>query len=191
MDTEDTPADILDSYAIRAQGGDREAFRLLFGETQLDLRIYIAAHARSRDQADEILQATYVAAFEHLHQYRPAGALRSWLKSIARNRMIDEWRQGRRMAALESLPLDEMLATEAIDELSAEDTAEAAALLTKRLALCVERLPKHAQKLLSYRYQEGMPLSDMARRFKRTADAIGVALYRIRQGLRKCLESRA
>jgi RNA polymerase sigma-70 factor (ECF subfamily) len=183
-------ADALDRLAVAAQGGDREAFRLLFLETQRDLRLFIAAHAASREQVDEILQATYVAAFERLAQYRPTQTLRGWLKAIARNRLVDEWREGRRLAALDGAAVDELLAAETVDELEAAESAEAAAAITGRLAQCLERLPGHARALVERRYCDGLPLAEMARRFRRTTEALGVALFRIRQGLRQCLEER-
>jgi RNA polymerase sigma-70 factor, ECF subfamily len=180
----------LDQLAIAAQGGDREAFRLLFLETHRSVRLCIAAQAASREQVDEILQATYVAAFEHLAQYRPTQTLRAWLMAIARNQLTDRWRENRRFSALNNAAVDEMLAVEVVDELENEEAAEAGRAMTARLALCLERLPSNARAMLDRRYREGLPLAELARRFRRTTEAIGIALFRIRQGLRQCLEGR-
>ncbi len=56
----------LDRLAVAAQGGDQEAFHPVFLETQRGVQLCIAALASSRDQVEKILQATYVAVFEHL-----------------------------------------------------------------------------------------------------------------------------
>lgn len=179
----------LDQLAVAAQGGDREAFRLIFLETQRGLRLNIAAHAASREQVEEILQSTYVAAFEHLAQYRPTQTLRAWLAAIARNQLVDRWRETRRFASLSGAALDELLATELVDELDDEEAAAAARRMTERLAQCLERLPGNARAMIDRRYREGLPLAELARRFRRSTEAIGVALFRIRQGLRRCLEN--
>src|SRR5947209_13222953 len=67
--------------------------RVLAGETALfelimrryNPRLYRAARAITRDdsQAEDILQATYVSAYEHLRQFRGGAGFGAWLTRIA------------------------------------------------------------------------------------------------------------
>jgi RNA polymerase sigma-70 factor (ECF subfamily) len=182
-------AEGLDRLVVAAQGGDREAFRLMVLETQRELRMFIAAKAASLEQVEEVLQGTYVAAFEHLAQYRPTLTFRAWLGAIARNQLVDRWRETRRFAHLNRSAMEEMLAGELVDQLEAEDLTDNSREQAARLAQCLERLPDNARAMIERRYQQGLPLPELARRFRRSTEAIGSALYRIRQGLRRCMEN--
>lgn len=187
MEAED--AQRIDELAVAAQSGDRDAFRLLVLATERDLRITIAAHSGSRESADEALQHTYVAAFEKLAQYRPSRTFGAWLKAIARNYLVDRWRESRRFAALDGAVLDELVAVAAEDALESAETEREAEAQTRRLRACLERLPERSRKLLERRYQDGLSLDALAQRFHRTAKLLSVALFRVRQVLRRCLES--
>lgn len=179
----------LDQLVAQVQGGRREAFRELFIATHQDLRLHLAAHGAGAEQVDEALQAAYVAAFERLAQYRPTGTFRAWLKAIARNQLIDRWRERRRQAEVEGTALDELVAVAAIDRLDDDEDAQVAEQRTTRLSHCLERLPEHARTLITHRHQDGISLEILAQRFKRTAGALAVALHRIRTGLKRCIEA--
>ena len=178
----------IDRLVVEVQGGRREAFREVFLATHQELRLHLAAHGAGAEQVDEALQAAYVAAYERLAQYRPSGTFRAWLKTIARHQLIDRWRERRRQAELEGTALDELVAVAAIDRLEDEEDARAAEAQAARLSRCLQQLPEHSRTLIETRYRDNLSLDDLARRFKRTANALAVALHRIRSGLKRCIE---
>ena len=181
-------SEALDRLVVEVQKGRREAFREVFSATHQDLRLHLSAHGAGAEQVDEALQAAYVAAYERLAQYRPTGTFRAWLKTIARHQLIDRWRERRRQAELEGTALDELVAVAAIDRLEDEEDAKAAEARTAQLGHCLQQLPEHARILIETRYRDNLSLDDLARRFKRTANALAVALHRIRSGLKRCIE---
>lgn len=179
--------DAIDALAVRAQQGDRESFRALVQNTQRELAISVAAHAVSRDMVEEVLQETYVTCFEKLAQYRPEGTFLPWLKAIARNRLYALWRERRRSAELDGDVLEGLVADRGLEDMEGDDEerqAEAA-----RLAQCLDRLPDRARMLLERRYCEEKPLAQLAQQFKKTAATLSVTLFRLRQQLRRCVES--
>jgi RNA polymerase sigma-70 factor (ECF subfamily) len=181
----------LDLLAQRACAGDRDAFRDLVLATQHALALSIAANVISRDMMEEVLQETYVTAFEKLGQYRQQGALLAWLKAIARNRLFQLWRERKRAAAVQhddlaGLVADQGLSTAGGDPDGAAEEARAQEL--RRLAQCLEKLPARARMLLERRYRDGHPLSLLARQFKRTVEVLSVTLFRLRQQVRACIE---
>lgn len=180
-----TPAE-LDQLAIKAQGGDRDAFRDLVLETQRELSISIAAHSASRELVEEVLQETYVTAFEKLAQYRPVGTLRPWLRTIARNHLFAHWRERRRVAEIENDALETMIADDGLKGMEHDD--ERNEVETRRLAACLEQLPERSRTMLEQRYCEEQPLAELAERFKRSAATLSVTLFRLRQQLKRCVE---
>ena len=181
----------FDALVRRSCAGDRDAFRDLVLATQQPLALSIAAHVVSRDMMEEILQETYVTAFEKLAQYRQQGAFLPWLKAIARNRLYLAWRERRRAARSRSDELDDLVAGHGLAALAGDgdgDGGEERAGEIRQLAACLERLPPRARLLLERRYRDGHPLSLLARQFKRTAAVLSVMLFRLRQQLRACIE---
>ncbi len=180
-----TPGD-LDHLAIKAQAGDRDAFRDIVLATQRELAISVAAHAASRELVEEVLQETYVTAFEKLYQYRPQGTLRPWLRTIARNHLFAHWRERRRLAEFDGDALETLIADDGLDGLDHDD--ERRELESARLALCLEHLPERARTMLERRYCEEQPLAQLAQQFKRSAATLSVTLFRLREQLRRCVE---
>jgi RNA polymerase sigma-70 factor (ECF subfamily) len=180
-----TPAE-LDRLAIAAQGGDRDAFRDLVLATQRELAISVAAHSVSRELVEEVLQETYVTAFEKLAQYRPQGTFRPWLRTIARNHLFAHWRERRRVAEFDGDALDTMIADDGIAGLDLDDGRHEEE--TARLAACLELLPDRARTMLERRYCEEQPLALLAQQFKRSAATLSVTLFRLRQQLKRCVE---
>ena len=180
-----TPGE-LDTVAIKAQTGDRDAFRELVLATQRELAISVAAHSVSRELVEEVLQETYVTAFEKLAQYRPQGTFRPWLRTIARNHLFAHWRERRRLAELDSDTLDSLVANDGLDALERDDGRDEQE--SARLAACMEQLPDRSRQMLERRYCEEQPLAQMAQQFKRSAATLSVTLFRLRQQLRRCVE---
>ena len=183
-----TPAE-LDELAIKAQAGDRDAFRDLVLATQRELAISVAAHSASRELVEEVLQETYVTAFEKLSQYRPVGTFRPWLRTIARNHLFAHWRERRRVSEIEHDTLEGMIADDGLQELERDD--ERHERESARLAECLDRLPERARTMLERRYCEEQPLSSLAQQFKRSAATLSVTLFRLRQQLKRCVERSA
>jgi RNA polymerase sigma-70 factor (ECF subfamily) len=78
-----------------------------FEEEALDLsdQVYrVARHlANSREDADELMQETYVRAFRSWQQYTPGTNLRAWLLRILTNLNIDRGRRQQRSPQTTSL----------------------------------------------------------------------------------------
>lgn len=78
-------------------------------------------------------------------------------------------------------------------ELLAEDTAEIVDSMDDRLnALqsCMKCLPEKHRQLLEERYHHGMSVKEIAQRLSRSANNIGVLLFRIRTQLHNCISKR-
>jgi RNA polymerase sigma-70 factor, ECF subfamily len=75
-----------------AQKGDLSAFNLLVLGHQDNLFGWVFYLVHDAALADDITQATFVAAYEKIHTYR-GRSFRAWLFRIARNRSYDEIRR--------------------------------------------------------------------------------------------------
>ncbi|MBA3709092.1 MAG: sigma-70 family RNA polymerase sigma factor [Planctomycetes bacterium] len=179
--------DEIDGVVRRIQGGDRAPFGDLIVEIQRDLRIFVAAHAPSADVVEEIMQASFVTAFESIADYDPRGTFGPWLKGIARNLLRRELHERRRQGRRSGDILDRAVADQCLIDL--EEREESDGEMAK-LRECLAALPSRQRELIERRYSQQLPLNVLAQQFKRNAAHLSVLLYRIRGILRACLEGK-
>lgn len=168
--------------------------------------VFRAAFRRlgDRQSAEEVLQDTYVALWQHALVFDPRqGSLLAWLSTIARNRAVDRLRQlGRRLHAV---PLGTVLADDehegrGIDRLLArgsllgsgarsEDPQELLdeAALRDRVRDMLERIPLVERQVLELAYYHELTQAEIASRLGWPLGTVKTrtrrALYRLRQAL--------
>lgn len=171
----DTSAAELDRLVRAAVSGDDAAFRALFDATYRDLRLFVAARARSQEMVDEVVQGAYVRAFEQLAVYRAGGTFVAWIKGIARNLLLQEFERRTRLAPLAEQPAP--LADPLVEDLG------------ERLTLCLDELSPTARTLMELRYHDHISVQEIAVRLGRSASSVSVSLFRLRNALATCLGS--
>ena len=135
----------------KARRGDRAAFARLYERYSRAVFLDLVARLRWREDAEDALQATFLAAWIHLPRLRAAERFLPWLFRIARNKARD---QGRR----ERLRLVRPLGEEA--DLVAPAGGEPAEVeLVKEL---VARLRPESRAILLLRAVEGWNAEEVA-----------------------------
>ena len=89
-----------DQLAAQAAAGEEAAFSELYSRHSAALYDFVIRTVRDPDTAEEVVQSTFVKAWESLPALRKGAGFRSWLFTIARNRAIDECRRSRRVVPL-------------------------------------------------------------------------------------------
>jgi RNA polymerase sigma-70 factor (ECF subfamily) len=178
-------AEEVDTLVAQARAGDRTAFRALVLALQHDLRNFLATFDVAEGLAEEVLQATFVTAYQKLARYEPRRAFAAWLKAIARNHLLKELRTRRRHAADAADTLAELAAEGALDALENADEMERH---TRRLKECLARLPEAQRRLIEDRYVAQRSTGEMASALRRSEVWVRVNLCRVRKALRLCME---
>jgi RNA polymerase sigma-70 factor (ECF subfamily) len=178
----------FDDLVVRAQGGDKDAFQHMVHLLLDEIRIFVAARARSFDLVDEVVQATFVTCYQSLQNYEPRGAFISWLKSIARHRLLQELQRRSKFCSLEGDALEAVLAHASGEDLesSATDDGERCELMR----ICLANLPERPREMLQRHHAHGISISRLAQQFKQSESAIVGTLKRIRRMVRACMESK-
>ncbi len=71
-------------------GGDAQAFGHLFSRYRDSmLQLYIQRTGGNRDDADDLIQETFLKVYLNLEKYNPAYTFGQWIFTIARNTFID------------------------------------------------------------------------------------------------------
>ncbi len=178
--------DPLDVLAVRAQAGDHEAFVAMVEQTERDLRVVVSCYATNLAMVDEVMQGTYVTAFERLNTYQPRGTLRPWLIGIARNLIRRELTQRSKALAMDGEVLEQILARQSMERLEHDDERVPESSLAV-LRSCLEQLAPEARQLITERYVCGRQVNDIAMILQRSANWVAVTLFRVRKTLHLCL----
>lgn len=142
---------------------------------------------RSRSDAEECVNDTYLRAWNAIPPARPA-AFRAWLGRIARNLSLDRWkaaRTQRRGDGMEVLlgELTECVPAPRGVEQHLEDQ-EIASLISGFL----RRLPAESRRFFLRRYWYGQELADIAEEQGCGVGKVKSSLFRTRKALRAYLE---
>ncbi|MCA8960040.1 MAG: sigma-70 family RNA polymerase sigma factor [Planctomycetes bacterium] len=143
-----------------------------------------------REQAEEIVQETFLIALQGLRRFRFEASIHTWLCGIAKNLLLQERRRSYRerlAVALDSVDpeLDAMLAN--LDETLPDEVLERAEtqdLVTATLA----SLPLPYQEVLIAKYITSDRVEDIARRRGTSAKAVESTLTRARHAFRRAFE---
>lgn len=92
-----TDEELMSSYAASGKNLHLECLIARFSD---DLYHYIKSQS-DNDLAFDICQKTWLKVMEKRSYFQPTGSVKSWLFSIARNTLIDEFRKQNRFIALD------------------------------------------------------------------------------------------
>lgn len=180
------PGDDEDSDAlVRAVlAGDTERFAVLVRRHENEVWKVAAALLGSRAASENLVQQTFVNAYERLEQYQPGRDFPRWLKGIARNLVREELRKSSREHQTLSHYRDYVLALYA-DEDAAERQARE---LARAVSACREQLAPAASRALALHYDDGLTVEQVAAAIRRTIAGTRQLLFRARLALRGCVE---
>ena len=149
--------DILQHIASR----NPERFRLIFRVFERQIKIYVCRVISTREDAEEVVQNTFMNAFRHLDDYKPERAsLLTWLMRIATNEIRMYFRK--KQPSLVSLDEEEepllLVSDDEADQILMETTENRIAHLQRAIRL----LSADEQLLLQLYYTEQRSLRDIA-----------------------------
>jgi len=150
------------------------------------LRRYLVAKL-PEGEAEEILQDTFLSAFDSLPLYRAESSVSTWLISIARHEVADFYRKRYvRVAVEKTAPLFENM----VSEILSPEFEWEKKKMEKRFFSTYHGLSKQYQDVLSYKYELSMNVKEIALRMDLSFKATESLLFRARLAFREEYESR-
>jgi len=132
-------------------GGDEAALAALIDRYAAGVHAYLLRHSGNREDADDLLQETWVRIARSAKSFDSARRFRSWLYGIATNLARDWFRRRltkeRALRTLAARP-DTVPAADAVDR--------------GELRARIAQLPENLRAVLLLRYYEGMSEAEMA-----------------------------
>lgn len=156
-----------------------EEYMRLYMAAQPPLRAYVLSAVRDLHATDDILQEVAVAAWRQFGSYEPSRPFVAWVVSIARNKCVDFLRQKKAMPLIPEDVLDQLAR-------DAAALSEEASERRKALARCLERLSEGVLGIVQLRFWESLAVGEIARRERKSFEAVRKTLTRARAFLVRC-----
>ena len=154
---------------------------------QPGVSIFISSIIPNTHDAQDVLQDVAAAIFSYDFEKQGVPAsFRGWAMGIARHKAIDFYR--RKSAKGRALLMD----AETIDQLvrANEEIVEEIDNRREALHLCMGQMPAKARHLLDMRYKSDLSPGEIAVRSNAGESAVKMALFRLRNALKDCIERR-
>jgi RNA polymerase sigma-70 factor (ECF subfamily) len=180
----------VDQLIEQARAGSEEAFYDLARLFQARVRGFVRRYVWDRSAADDVAQETLFAAYRSLDRYTAEIPFDLWILGIARNCALMHLRGEARRRTHEAGYLQAALAQWAADRLGGDSRIELRDRELLALRECLKRLPPESGQLVTAYYAERASSIEIARRTGRKESAVRMALVRIRQALKECVQSK-
>jgi RNA polymerase sigma-70 factor (ECF subfamily) len=170
---------------------DPDVIDLLIERYQYRLMRYLLSLAENRQGAEDLFQETWMRVLEQGHQYDGKSSFGPWLFRIARNLAIDRIRRRKHLVSIQDLkePPDLEGNSERFESLGASPLEQARRMEEKEcIAAALSRVPAGYREVLVLRFQEDMPLEEIAGIVEAPLSTVKSRLYRGLELLREMLE---
>jgi RNA polymerase sigma-70 factor (ECF subfamily) len=148
------PVEIIE----RAKKGDLFAFEQIIFEFEKPLWNYLVRLSGNKDDAEDLIQETFVKVYKHLKSIDGTKNIKSWIYTIATNTAYDHLRKRKREALVE---LDEEYETNventAYYPVSVEENIE-----TKDVSAAIDRLDDLYKGPILLYYKDGFSYEEIA-----------------------------
>lgn len=169
------------SQIIAATRRDPQRFGELYSLYAQPVYRYLYSRIGSVTEAEDITAQTFLAALEHFPKYRHDGYFASWMFSIARSKVMDYFRQRRKVSSLEE-----------IESVAVESNLLDQVIITERvsaLSKLIRALTFDEQELIRLRYVADLRFAEIGQLLNLKEDTVKKTLYRLLARVKDQLEN--
>jgi RNA polymerase sigma-70 factor (ECF subfamily) len=172
--------DQLTELVIKARDGNRLAFEQLIDRFQGEIHRMIYYRIRARMDTEDLTQDVFIRAYRSISRIREPGKFRSWLFTIAVNRVNDYLRKKKVRSIFKSSDEDPSIQPAATD---GQDPPEALEQILKEdfwrhIGRIAEKLSKMEREVFMLRFLDNLNIDEIARILKKSDSTAKTHLYR-------------
>ncbi len=165
----------------QVKGGDAEAFGMLYEQYAEVIFRYVYSHLEGRLDAEDLTEEIFLRAWRALPKYDERGLpFSAFLFRIARNSLIDYYRQHKSVQSIEEM---ELQAHEAGPEEMVDHKLE-----NHQLRDTIARLREDYRNVLIFRFLSGLSPEETAQVMQRSVGAVRVLQHRALSALKDLME---
>ncbi len=166
---------------VKAQQGNGKAFEQLFARFQKEVYRMVYYRTRLQQDAEDLTQEVFIRAYKKISSLKEAGRFRTWLFSIAYNRIRDFYRKKRiqNFFSLSALEEDALVGYSSHDR---ENPGPIQNLIKqdfwKQVEKFLERLSKMEREVFLLRFLDQLMITEISRVLKKSESTVKTHLYR-------------
>ena len=177
---------------LRYAGGDLDAFQTLYERHRGGLYRYFLRQGNQL-VAEELFQDVWARVIQSRKRYRPKAAFKTWLYTLAHNRLVDHWRREGARPVEQSATDDDRLEETLPDANPGPQRLVDLRDCLEQLLHLVSGLPDVQRQTFLLRHEAGMSLAEIAEamstRVETARSRLRYAMNRLRSAIAKeCLE---
>ena len=156
-------------------GGDTAAFEYLFDRYRDAIHRLFLQRTGNAEDADDLLQETFIKVYMNLHRYSPEYTFGQWLYTIARNTFIDYVRKRQ-----DDLPIDEKFSSPASNTPTPEESVISMQQRTQ-IEHYLERLTPRYRTLIVMRFFDEYSYEEIAVKLSLPLGTVKTQIHRARE----------
>lgn len=160
-----------------------KAFQALISEHKIRLYWHIRTIVKTHEDADDILQNTFIKVFKNIKSFKGDSKLFSWMYRIATNESITFLKKKAKKMKLSDQELNDYL----IDSLESDVYFEGDEIKLQ-LQKAIEALPQQQKIVFNMRYFEEIPYEEMSEILNSSVGALKSNYHHARKKVEKFLK---
>jgi RNA polymerase sigma-70 factor (ECF subfamily) len=171
----------LTQLVVKAQQGNVKAFEQLFDRFQKQVYRMVFYRTRSQQDAEDLTQEIFIRAYKKISSLKEVDRFRTWLFSIAYNRIRDFYRKKRIQHFFSLSDLDE----DALERYSSQDRENPGPIQNlikqdfwKQVEKFLGRLSKMEKEVFLLRFLDQLMIAEISRILKQSESSVKTHLYR-------------
>ncbi len=172
----------------RAKNGDTKAFEELMKKTQTNIYNLGLRLLGNKEDAADLMQETYIKAYENLDRFEGRSSFSTWLYRIATNNALMKLRKEKnKKVSIDELKKfgDKSYKIEISDWSENPSSYFKSAELKEVLQKAIDSLPPKYKSVFILHDVEGLPLAEVARILSLSVPAVKTRVHRSRMYLRE------
>jgi RNA polymerase sigma-70 factor (ECF subfamily) len=182
--------DVLIEEAI---SGSEGAYTALVNKYQRGLSFHISKMVKDQSRVEDLVQETFVKAFNNIQRYNTSYAFSTWLYRIGTNHTIDYLRKKKLQTLSIDAPVkagDEDMKMQLRDHTSKTDRKIIRSERQKLVRDAIENLPEKYRDVIKLRHMQEMTYQEIVEVLDRPLGTVKAHLFRAREMLYKALKDR-
>ena len=174
---------------LLAREGCTDAFHRLYDSHWERIWRIALRYTSSGPDAEDIMQDTFVKAYEKMHTYRfsPTSSFSSWLNTICLNCTMDYFRRRKRRRGDRHVSLDDLV-LEPASSFPGPDRAVEERQTGEKILESLHTLSARQRIIFDMRYNQHMAIRDIAECLRCSTSNVKTQIFRSLQKLRKTLK---
>jgi RNA polymerase sigma factor (sigma-70 family) len=170
INTMQTDSELLQQFKVEAQ--KETAFTSIVKKYQEKLYWHIRRMVIEHNDADDVVQNTFIKAWKGLDNFREDSQLYTWLYRIATNESLTFLEQKKRKASVSLSDVEDYLS----NSVKASENFDGNKLEWK-LQLAIQQLPEKQRVVFNLRYYDEMPYNEMSQVLETSEGALKASYH--------------